>query len=572
MSLLGKKWIIKESDPHESLYNRLLKSRGIEGDAAIEKFLYPSVENDFHDPFLMKDMQKAVERIYVAIRNKERIMIFGDYDVDGITGTAILMRVLKTLGAQVSSRLPNRLKDGYGLRTKFIDQFSAIGVKVIITVDNGISCATEVTYAATKGIDVIISDHHTVPAHLPNAVALLHPKLPGCGYPFSELTGAGVALKFAQALVQTAPDFAPDKISVANEELIHDLLDLACLGTVADLGELTGENRFIVKKGLQKLSKTRWPGLSRLKEAAGIKGEITTETVGFIICPRINAAGRMSDPTEALRLLIHEGDGVNTLAENLNLLNRERQDLMKKLIEIAKIEAVQQKNNPVIIVCNELFHGGIIGLIAARIAEQYNRPAVAMEIRGDMLIGSCRSIPGINIVEALTQLEHNAVEEMGEKILGNFGGHAGAAGFDMPGASETKFREQLKLIVGKMMEDHDPYPQLHIDTTLADTELSFESLNIVKLLEPFGMGNAAPLFACTDLQVHDVMTVGRDKSHLKIRVRAAGTIIDAMAFKLGHLYEKLIDARTIDIAGTLDENIWNGNRTLQLKVKDIRVQ
>lgn len=567
MSLLGKKWVIQNEQVEQNLFKRLLTNRGITDETQMQRFLYPERKIDFHDPFLMKDMQTAVERIFAAIKNEERIMIFGDYDVDGITGSAILLRTLKLLGAQISCKLPSRLKDGYGLKTKFIDTFAEAQVRLIITVDNGISCASEVEYAAQKNIDVIVSDHHTVPAVLPKAVALLHPKLPGCGYPFSELTGSAVALKLAQALVAKAPEFLPNHPALPTEEFINDLLDLACMGTIADLGELTGENRYIVKEGLKRLTNTRWPGLSRLKEKAGVKGNVTTEMVGFHICPRINAAGRMSDPVEALRLLIHEGNEAETLAHNLDVLNRERQDLMQTLIEVAEGEILSQQNNSLLVVANDSFHGGIIGLIAARLCEKYSKPAIALEKRGEMFIGSCRSIPGVNIVEALTILQKNAGEN---PILAHFGGHPGAAGFDMPIANHKRFFDDMNEIVAQMMIDFEPSPIISLDTILREEELTFESLNIIRLLEPFGMGNSAPVFACHDLAVHEVLTMGKEKNHLKIRLRANGTIIDAVGFKLGHLHAQLKNVQRVSLACELDDNEWNGTTKIQLKIKDVK--
>ncbi len=569
MSLLGKKWHIKNKDIRVPLYRRLLENRGISDEADEQRFVYPTRELDFHDPFLMKDMTKAVERIFSAIKNKERIMIFGDYDVDGITGSAILIRILKALGAEVSCKLPSRLKDGYGLRTKFIDDFVNSNVKLIITVDNGISCADEIDYANLKNIDVIVSDHHTVPARLPNATAILHPKIPGCGYPFSELTGAGVALKLAQALAISTPKFAPKKATIVNEALVDDFFDLACMGTVADLGDLRGENRYIVKEGLKKIAETRWPGLSKLKEKAGVKGEITTETVGFQLCPRINAAGRMSDPTEALRLLITDEKNVEKYAETLDLLNRDRQNIMKELIDIAENDIENQKENPILIVCNTSFHGGIIGLIAARLCEKYNKPSIAMEVRDDIIIGSCRSIPGLNIATALTRVQEKSPKN--KPVLINFGGHPAAAGFTLKAQDEKRLFTELNEVICEMMKDFEPSPLLNIDTVLGESDISFESLNIIRLLAPFGMGNPAPLFACTGLPVHEVVTVGKDKTHLKIRVRANGTIIDAIGFKLGGFEQNLRNAKKVDIVGELDENVWNGVSKIQLKIKDARI-
>ena len=367
MSLLKKIWQIKNNDPSASLLQKLLSNRGLKDETAIERFFHPDPSRDFHDPFLMEDMERAVARIDKAIEKSERIMIFGDYDVDGITGAAILMRSLRRLGANVSYRLPHRIEDGYGLREKFIREFAKLDVKLAITVDNGISCFNEVELANKLGVDVLITDHHTVPEKIPNACAILHPKLPGSRYPFTELTGAGVALKLAQALLMRRMN---DEKTRAEE--ITKLLDLACMGTIADLGELRGENRYIVKEGLRVLENTRWPGLSRLKEFAGVKGKIDTHDIGFLLSPRINAAGRISHPSHALKLLLHDDEHTALLAENLERLNRKRQTITAELFEKVAEHAEKQSDESIIIIGGPEIHGGNSRLIARKLSEKYS--------------------------------------------------------------------------------------------------------------------------------------------------------------------------------------------------------
>lgn len=554
MSVLGKVWKVKNTNPKASLLQKLLENRGLHDDTEIERFFHPRPDRDFHDPFLMKGMERAVLRIGEAIEQSERIMIFGDYDVDGITGCAILMRALRLLGANVSYRLPHRIEDGYGLREKFIREFKKLGVKLAITVDNGISCYDEVEMANSFNIDVIITDHHTIPSKLPRAVAILHPRLPESDYPFSELTGAGVALKLVQALFIR-------RIKNPEEET-QKLLDLACMGTIADLGELRGENRYIVKEGLKVLENTRWPGLSRLKEYAGVKGKIDTHTIGFLLGPRINAAGRISHPSHALRLLLHDAEHTAVLADILEKLNRQRQKLMGELLEVAENLAVAAANDPVIIIHHPEFHGGIIGLLAARLSEKYNRPAVVMEERKGVLVGSCRSIPGVNIVQGLEKVKN---------LLTHFGGHAAAAGFDLPKEHLFSFQEGLKSFVLSRVTAEQFHPILSIDCELPHSEISEKTLEILEWFEPFGIGNEKPRFLCTAIPVHEYKTVGREGKHLKISIQLKGAApFDAMGFGLGKYLPFLQEKKSIDVVCELEMNTWNGNKKIQLKIVDFK--
>lgn len=559
MSVLGKIWQVKNTDSKTSLLQKLLKNRGLHDDNEVEQFFHPRADRDFHDPFLMKDMERAVVRIGEAIEKSQRIMIFGDYDVDGITGCAILMRALRLLKANVSYRLPHRIEDGYGLREKFIREFKKLGVALAITVDNGISCYAEVQLANELGIDVIISDHHTVPEKIPAAFAILHPKLPGCGYPFSELTGAGVALKLAQALFQR---------QLKNpEEETQKLLDLACMGTIADVGELRGENRYIVKEGLKVLENTRWPGLSRLKEYAGVKGKIDTHTIGFLLGPRINAAGRISHPSHALRLLLHDAEHTAVLADILEKLNRKRQKLMEELLEIAETLAAPKAEDPIIIIHHPEFHGGIIGLLAAKLSEKYGRPAIVMEERNGTLVGSCRSPTGINIVEALTE---------SKELLTHFGGHAAAAGFDVPKEHLPLFEEKLKNFVGSRAKPEQFQAALSVDCELPHEDISGKTLEILEWFEPFGVGNEKPRFLCTNVPIHRYETVGAvengNRKHLKIQTAVNEVKISCIGFRLGKFASLLEKKDSITIVCEVERDSWRGNGAIQLKIVDFKLE
>lgn len=557
MSVLKKTWQIKNNDPNISLLQKLLVNRGLKDETSIERFFHPDPARDFHDPFLMEDMERAAARIGEAIEKSQRIMIFGDYDVDGITGVAILMRTLRKLGANVSYRLPHRIEDGYGLREKFIREFAKLDVKLAITVDNGISCFSEVELANKLGVDIIITDHHTVPEKNPNACAILHPKLPGSRYPFTELTGAGVALKLAQALLMRRM-----KDELINEE-ITKLLDLACMGTIADLGELRGENRYIVKEGLRVLENTRWPGLSRLKEFAGVKGKIDTHDIGFLLSPRINAAGRISHPSHALQLLLHDNEHTTLLAENLERLNRKRQTMMAELFEKAEALAEKQNADPVIIIGGPEFHGGIIGLIAGKLSEKYSRPAIVMEERPTAFVGSCRSIPAVNIVQALATAK---------SLLTNFGGHAAAAGFEIAKENRQKFEAKLKTHVGKMLRAEDIKAVLPIECEIPHDEISEKTIEMLQWFEPFGIGNEVPRFLCRNALVQECNTVGADKKHLKIVARLAdGSSIDCIGFRLGQFSDQIQKNKPIDLVAEVERDEWNGRKKIQMKVIDFRI-
>ena len=366
MTVLSKQWRIKNEDQSLGVAEKLLANRGMVEKTQIQAYLYPS-RKSFHNPFLMKDMEKAVQRIKKAIANKEKIMIFGDYDVDGISGTAILFQTLKTMGARVSYRLPHRVKDGYGLSNAFVEEFAKVGANLVITVDCGISCANQIELAKSHGIDIIVTDHHTIPEKFPDlAHAILHPRQPGCDYPFKGLTGAGVAFKLASALITDKYD------GEEKENFLFSLMDLASLGTVADIGPIQDENRIIVKYGLEALQDTKWVGLKYLKAQAGIEPntKLNIATIGFRIGPRINAAGRIDHPYYALQLLLstaEEEEKGKLLAEHLEKLNHTRQQMVFKALEEAEAQYLNRKSDKVFVAWSPDWHVGILGLIAGKI-------------------------------------------------------------------------------------------------------------------------------------------------------------------------------------------------------------
>lgn len=548
MSFLGKKWIIKNTAQEKTLLEKILENRGVSdiNEGAV-----------LHDPFLFEDMEKSVDRVKKAIDSQERIIVLGDYDVDGISGAAILITTLKKIGANVSYRLPHRVNDGYGLSEKFIDEFIEKNVNLLITVDCGISSNKEIKKAKENGIDVIITDHHTVPAELTvDAFAILHPHLADSNYPYSYLTGAGVALKFAQALLK---DFV-------DQEYIDELIALASLGTVADLGPLKGENRFIVKKGLENLMNTKLSGLKKLVELAGKKEQenIDSYTIGFRIAPRINAAGRIGDPYLALSLLLQEenSEKVDSLGQQLENLNIERQEMTEQAVSQAETHFANKEKLPSISIAeNEDWHVGILGLVASKIVEKYNRPAIIMQDLGDVLVASARSPKFFNITEGLTQF--------GDLLI-SFGGHAQAAGFNIKKENLEKFRQAMEIYAEEKLKDLELIPVLEVDSEIGAHDMNFEMIDNLKNLEPFGIGNEKPTFLLRNIEPYFVGQVGKEKNHLKFVVKSAGQDIHVIGFNFGHFAEEIRNLKSIDLVCNLERNTWNNRDTLQLRVIDIR--
>lgn len=536
MSVLNKKWIIKKSSLEKIFKNRRVSC----------------TQNTFSDPFLFKDMKKAVARIHKAIKNNQRIMIFGDYDVDGITGTAIAFHILKKLKAKVSYRLPHRVEDGYGLSEKFVKDFTENKVDLLITVDCGISCAKIIQKIKENQIDTIITDHHTIPKNPPkHAFAILHHK---------ELTGAGVALKLAHALI--LKNFPREK----HEKLLKPLIDLAALGTVADLGSLTGENWLIVKKGLANLHNTEWVGLKKIMQLAEIKEKhnIDSDTIGFRIAPRINAAGRIDDPYLALSLILQEelSEKVHLLGNKLEKLNSERKKMTIKAVEEAEESLKTAKVFPFIIIAeNSDWHVGILGLIAGRLAEKYSRPTIIMQDFGDILVASARSPKSFNIIKALTAHAH---------CLTTFGGHAQAAGFSILSKNLGKFKRGLTAYAKEKLKNMDLTPILEIDSEIGLEEINFLTMNELEKLKPFGVDNKKPTFLLREIEPYFINKVGKEKNHLKFAVKTGNQNVDAVGFHLGEFADTMRQHRKIDIAFNLERSNWNNHNRLELHVVDFR--
>ncbi len=560
-SLLNRNWKLKPHDETLNIIQNILINRGITDQDDVNAYLNPSYKKGFHNPFLMKDMDKAVERVKEAVAKNERIIVFGDYDVDGISGTAVLVNALKQIGANVSYRLPHRVKDGYGLSTKFIDEFVEKGVGLIVTVDCGISCGGEISYAKEKGIDVIITDHHTIPENPPtDAYATLHPKQEDCPYPFKGLTGSGVAYKLASALI--TDNFTGQE----KDEKLYQLLDLASLGTVADIGPLLGENRIIVKYGLEALGKTKWKGLKLLLDQAGIdEGQkLDVSTIGFKIGPRINAAGRIDHPYRALKMLLHEGDDESgkEIAGQLEELNTQRQQMVFEALEEAfEMVAETAEEKKILIVWSPEWHMGILGLIAGKLTERYGIPTIAMQEFEGHLVASFRSNEKFNAVEALNNTSH---------LLDHYGGHFQAAGFNVKKDNFKQFIEEMEAYANEKLQHTEPDHDFLIDADLTNMEINEQFMRLLSQMEPYGYGNEKPLFLIRNVHLEEIKKVGKEKKHLHFQSRIGQQRYSTIAFKFGEYQDLLHSFPDVDLAFYLDKNIWNGKEYTQLQVADIR--
>ncbi|MGC6434083.1 MAG: single-stranded-DNA-specific exonuclease RecJ [Crocinitomicaceae bacterium] len=558
ISLLGNKWNVLNSDHSLTILEKLLVNRGVELEEDIQNFLNPNVTK-MHEPSLLGGMNLAVERIKKAILNQERIIIFGDYDVDGVTGTAILVLGLQEVGAQVSYRLPSRTEDGYGLNKKIIDNIKESGTSLLITVDTGISCYDEVEYAKKQGIDVIITDHHTIPENIPNADVILHPKLKNSSYPFEELTGAGVAFKLIQGVFK-------DYYSV-NEypEKYRKYLDLATLGTIADLGALKGENRMIVNEGLKILQDSNWDGLNHLLEICNInpEEEIETNHVGFRIAPRINAAGRLDSPYYALKLFLSNGELSKKFAEKLEKINKERQRLTEEILgEAENIIKKQLQREKILIAYHPNWKSGLVGIIAGRLASNNSMPVIIMEERNDFYIGSARGPEYFNLVEALKSCD---------KYLENYGGHFQAAGFTLPKENLPNFVHAMQVYAREHLGNTDTSPNLEIDTELKKDQISLNLLDQIGKVAPFGHKNPRPVFLLKGAYLKDLKKVGQDKTHLLGNLRIDNNEFNFIGFKLAQkLKNQIQEFERFDIAFHLSKNTYKGNTKLQLQIVDLK--
>jgi single-stranded-DNA-specific exonuclease len=539
---------------------QLLYNRGVTTPQDVRDFLAGARPED--NPFRLKGMNQAVTRLRQAIRQGEAVAIYGDFDADGVTATALLVDVLSALGARVKPYIPHRVDEGYGLNTDALSQLASQGVGVVVTVDCGIRAIAEVSYGRKLGLDFIVTDHHSVGEELPPALAIINPKQPDCRYPFKDLAGVGVAFKLAQALLR-----ANRQVPVAQGELSlneEDLLDLAALGTVADLVPLLGENRSLVRRGLERLNAPRRLGVRAMIAQAGLKlGQIDATAIGFILGPRLNAAGRIDDATTSYDLLTcRSPDEAANLAQELEELNRQRQRLTVETLERVREQVlIAGEDEKLFFATGGDFLAGIVGLVAGRLTEEFYRPAVVVELGPEESHGSARSIPEFNITAALDQCSD---------LLVKYGGHAAAAGFTVGNDNLEALRERLKEIAARQLEGVELTPTLPIDAEVELSEVDWPTQALLTKLEPCGYANPAPLLLSRRAIVRGARAVGAEGRHLKLTLSDGQSIKDAIAFRQGHWIHDLPGHKNIDVVYSLEVNEWNGEERLQLNVKDLR--
>ena len=557
-----KKWEFYNSDEKlvdeicerynlNKVIGKIIVNRHVVNDEDVRIFITPT-RDDFHDPFLFKGMDIAVERIIKAINNKEKILIYGDYDVDGITSTTVLKKYLMDRGISVDTYIPNRLHEGYGLNKNAIDTLKERNIDLIITVDCGISAIEEVDYAVSLGMDVIVTDHHEVGEKLPNALAVIDAKRKDNTYPFRSLAGVGVVFKLIQAL--------SIKLEIKPEEYLK-YLDLVCVGTISDIVPLEGENRTIAKLGLMLIKVTRNLGLRELIKSSGYK-EIDSNTISFGVAPRINACGRMGHEEESLKLFLAEDlESATKITKELNEYNTLRQSTEKAIYEEAVQEIdrnhLDEKNS--IVLGGKGWHHGVIGIVSSKVTDKYYKPSILLSFEDDIAKGSGRSVPGFDLYEGLTKCED---------LLEKYGGHSMAVGLTLKKENLEKFKERFEQIA-KEKNIKELVPIIYIDDELKLKDINMDLVKGLSILEPFGEANKVPLFLIRNLKIDSIRALSEGR-HLKLTLRDENFVINAIGFELGYLAEEYRIGDRIDVVGTLEINSFNGFRSIQINMKDIR--
>ena len=559
---MNKKWQIFEPDKNKieeikskykvnQLLATILANRNILKEEDIRLFLNPT-RNDFYNPFLITDMDIAVNRIIKAIENKENITIYGDYDVDGITSITVLKSFLNDIGVETNTYIPNSLIEGYGLNKEAIDKISKKGCNLMITVDCGISAIEEIEYANSLGIETIITDHHEAGNEIPKAIAVIDNKRKDSKYPFRELAGVGVVFKLIQAIGITLK---------LKEESYLKYLDIVCIGTISDIVPLVDENRVIAKLGLLLVAQTKNIGLRSIINSSGYN-KIDSNTISFGVAPRINACGRMGKAEEALELFLSKDKNeVNELTNKLNEHNRKRQETEKTIFEnaVEKIKEEHLDENKAIIVGGENWHHGVIGIVSSKITEMYFKPSILFSFEEDGIgKGSGRSIPGFDLHEALMKCS-DTIEK--------FGGHSMAVGITVKKDNLEKFKKEFEQIATQSKID-EIIPIINIDAKVDLSDIDKEMVESLKQLEPFGEANKMPVFAFKNLKIDSIRALSEGK-HLKLTLKDNNYIINAIGFNIGYLANEYRIGDKIDVAGVLEINTFNGVDNLQINIKDI---
>lgn len=558
---MKKKWQYYEQDKDivnkiaeehgiSTLLAKILVNRGIVDSKQIKVFLEPQ-RHDFHNPFDMLDMEMAVNRIIEAINNKEKTIIYGDYDVDGITSITVLKKFLNERGLDVDYYIPNRLEEGYGLNKEAIEEIAKKGYKLMITVDCGISGVEEVELANSLGIETIITDHHEQLDVLPNAYAIINPKRRDNTYPFRGLAGVGVVFKVIQAISM--------KLNLDEKEYLK-YLDIVCIGTISDIVPLVDENRVIAKLGLMLVKCTKNVGLKELIEESGYK-TIDSGMVSFGIAPRINACGRMGKQEEALELFLTDNpEKAKTITKRLNEYNIQRQETEKQIFEqaISELEKENLEEKSSIVLAGENWHHGVIGIVASRITEKFFKPTILICIEDDIGKGSGRSVPGFDLHEALAQ---------SSKYLEKYGGHEMAVGLSLKKENIQEFKNHFEEYA-KSKGVKDIVPIINVDSEITKKDINKATVEQIKLLEPFGEQNKQPLLIYKNLKIASIRALSEGK-HLKLMLKDENEIINAIGFNLGDLSEEYLIGDKVDVVGTLEINAYNGQEQIQINLKDI---
>lgn len=538
------------------LLGQLLVNRGITDLEQAKAFLTPDLKQ-LHDPFLFQNMGPAVDRLEQAIKNQEQILIYGDYDVDGVTSVALMIKVLgKLLPGKVLYYIPKRLEEGYGLHLTSLEKAVDRGVKLVITVDCGITAVEESAYLKAKGIDLIITDHHEPQAELPEAYAIIDPKVAGTGYPFTQLAGVGVAFKLLQGLASRLPEI---------KERLFNNLDLVAFGTVADIVPLLEENRIIVKYGLEQLRKSENIGMQALIQTAGLgEREINAGHIGYLLAPRINAAGRMGNPSIGVKLFL-TNDPIQALdfAKELEKENQRRQMTENEVLQEAQhqIEAEPELSQEhALVLAGEGWHLGVIGIVASKLVEIYHKPVILIGFEGDEGRGSGRSITGFNLFDA--------IKACGQYLV-KYGGHEFAAGLTVTRDQFLDFKRAFLNKAKTSLSKDDLLPWLRIEGLVDLNGVNLELVRELNKLAPCGPANPTPILGCKSLQLVEYRNVGENGKHLKLKVSHANVTREGIGFNFGSLNQELASTKEVDLAFSLEENSWNGSVQVQLNLKDI---
>ncbi len=531
-----------------SLIAQLLYNRGLTELSQLDSFIAADKRLS-GNPFLLPDMHRAVARIYQALLSGENIAIYGDFDADGITSTALLVQGLTTLGGKTIPYIPHRLTEGYGLKTAALENLCRQGVSLVITVDCGITALSEVKRAKRMGLDIIITDHHTPLPEIPPAIAIVNPKLPNSTYPFSELTGVGVALKLLQALFQ----------GIGKEEQLDELLDLVAIGTVADMMPLLEENRYLVKEGLKLINATPRLGIREMIAQAGLNiGSLDTESISWVIAPRLNAAGRLAHAMTSYKLLMADSpQEARQLAIHLEQQNAERQRLTTRVLARAREQVLAQGISPLLVAGDKDYPAGITGLAASRLSEEFYRPAIVIKTGEQVSSGSCRSIPEFNIIAALNQCS---------SLFTQFGGHSQAAGFTLPTKNLPRLQQALLQLATTQLAGVALRPRLDIDAEVTLLDLTGDTFQAIQQLAPFGRGNPVPTFLSRRVEIIGCHTMGSNGEHLRMKLKQGGTVWDGVSFGMGNYLAEV--SSPLDIVYNLEVDRWGGEERLRLNILD----